>query len=167
VTRILVVAQLAVALVFAGGSSPAPRVAKQARPVSGISVRLLPGWQILHQPISDCYDPKQKLAVASFRTTRLISAENGVPRRGVLILLLEDHVNPAGAFPARPARFRLHGRATRFEACCDMPTDPGYELMFSDRGRDFEAFVQLGAQAAHARLREAIAILNSLRVGPS
>jgi hypothetical protein len=74
-----------------------------------------------------------------------------------LILLLETR---SAAFRHR-STLRLPHSASSFEGCCDQPTGPGYQFTFSERGRDFYAYVYSGNRAVAT---EAVAILNTLRV---
>jgi hypothetical protein len=161
--RILVLVALTPALALGGDASLASTPLRQAHLRSGISVQLSDGWRILRGPLTACSDPTERFAAATFPASRLGPA-NAVPRKGALILLLEDHINPASGFSRRPPRFRLRGHATTFEGCCDTPTNPGYEFVFRDRGRDFEAFIFPGPQASPKLLDEATSVLNSLLV---
>jgi hypothetical protein len=153
---------LVLALGLSGDVSLGSTPLRQVRLSSGISVRLPAGWRIL-PALTSCSDPKERLAAATFPGSRL-GPQHALPRGGTLVLLLEDNVNPASAFARRLGRFHLRGRPTPFEGCCDMPTSPGYEFMFREQGRDFEAIV-FGAPGAPSRLlQEATGILNALRV---
>jgi hypothetical protein len=163
VRRILFLPLLALALALGGDASRASTPLSQVRLRSGISVRLPDGWRILRRPLTACSDPTERFAAATFPASGL-GPENAVPRKGALVLLLEDHLNPASGFSRRPPRFRLPARATSFEGCCDTPTDPGYEFIFRDRGRDFDAFVFRGPDASPELLEQATTILNSLLV---
>jgi hypothetical protein len=163
VRLILVPSVLALALAIGGDGSLASTGARQVHLRSGISVQLPDRWRILRGPLTPCSDPKERFAAATFPASRL-GPDNAVPRKGALILLLEDRINPASGLSTRPPRFRLPAHATKLEGCCDTPTDPGYEFVFRDRGRDFEAFVFPGPHASPIRLEQATAILNSLLV---
>lgn len=160
--RILFLPVLTLALAL-GGDSLASTPLGQVHLTSKISVQLPDGWRMLRGPLTTCSDPTERFAAATFPASQL-GAENAVPREGMLILLLEDHTNPASGFSSRPPRFRLRGRATTFEGCCDTPTEPGYEFIFRDRGRDFEAFVFPGPQATPKLVEQATSVLNSLSV---
>jgi hypothetical protein len=63
-------------------------------------------------------------------------------------------------FPPRTT-FRLRSRPSRFEGCCGIPQDRGYEFIFRDDGRNLYAFVYA---ADRPSAQEAVAILNTLRV---
>jgi hypothetical protein len=70
-------------------------------------------------------------------------------------------------FPARPARFTLPRLGKNFGGCCEVPTGPGAELLFRDRGRRFYAFVYVGDRAGSSARRAAQRLLDSLHVSPS
>jgi hypothetical protein len=154
---------LALALALGGDASLAGTPLRQVHVGSGISLRLPDGWRILRGPLTTCSDPTERLAAATFLASQL-GPVNAVPRTGALLLLLEDHVNAPSAFSARPPHFRLHGYPTSFEGCCDTPATPGYEFMFRDHGRDFEAFIFPGSGASPELVRETTTVLDSLQV---
>jgi len=151
------------ALALAGDASFASTPLRQVHLKSEISVQLPDGWRILRGPLTVCSDPTERFAAATFPASRL-GPNNAVPSKGVLVLLLEDQFNPASGFPSRPPRFRLRAPTKGFEGCCDTPTDPGYEFILRDHGRDFEAFVFRGPGAPRKLLEQATNILNSLLV---
>jgi hypothetical protein len=164
VRRNLFLPVLALALALGGDASLASTSLRQVHISSGISVQLPRGWRILRGHVTaGCSDPTERFAAATFPASRL-GPGNAVPRTGALILLFEDHINPASGFSNRPPRFRLRANATTFEGCCDTPTGPGYEFTFRDRGRDFEAFVFRGSHAPPRLLEQATGVLNSLLV---
>lgn len=161
--RIFTPPVLVLALALGGDASFASAPLSQVHIRSGISVQLPDGWRILRGPITTCSDPAERFAAATFPAAEL-GPKNAVPRTGALILLLEDHINPASGFSRRPLEFRLGAQATTFEGCCNTPSDPGYEFIFRDRGRDFEAFVFPGLQAPPKLVEQATSVLNSLLV---
>jgi hypothetical protein len=160
--RRIVLLVLAVALALSGDVSLGSTPLRRVQLGSGISVRLPADWRILHA-LTSCSDPKERLAVATFPASRL-GPENAVPKGGALILVLEDRINPASGFSDRPTRFRLRGRPTPFEGCCDMPTSPGYEFRFRDDGRDFEAVVFAERPVSSKLLEEATGTLDGLLI---
>jgi hypothetical protein len=118
------------------------------------------GWHATTAVLSSCADPTQALAITNAHDH--VRGGRSVKARGGLVLLLEDTVNDASGFRARPF-FRVPStRPELLGGCCGMPVGRGYEFIFRDHGRDFEAFV-------YARDRgiavAGVAILNSLRVG--
>ncbi len=124
---------------------------------AGISVVLPPGWRLVHQSITDCSDPAQRLLATTARGK--LHARYRVPPRAALVLLMEG---TSGRFPSRPVRFRLPPRLGNLGGCCEIPTGPGAELLFRDHGRRFYAFVYVGARSG-AR-HSTVALLNSLRI---
>ncbi|MGB2875052.1 MAG: hypothetical protein WBB76_06195 [Gaiellaceae bacterium] len=138
-----VLAVSAAAMVVLPAAAAPAIVRVEAAP--GISVVLPPGWHLTREVISSCDEPRQVLAARA--------------RDGSLVLLLEDHT-PSVRLPSRPAQFRVPRRMTSFEGCCDMPTGPGYDFVFRDRGRNFHAFVYPRGRGA----RPSVDLLSSLRV---
>jgi hypothetical protein len=150
-----------------GDASPASAQLRRIDLRSGMAVQLPRGWRLLRRPVTACSDPIERFAAASFPASQL-GRGNALPRAGALILLLEDHINPASAFPIRPRQFRLRARATTFEGCCDTPSAPGYEFTFRDHGHHFEAFLFRESHAPRKLLDQAMSVLNSLQVaGPA
>ena len=84
-----------------------------------------------------------------------------IPHHSALVLLMEGS---AGRFPARPARFLLPRHLGNLGGCCEIPTGPGAELLFRDRGRKFYALVYIGQRAPATARREIVRLLTSLRV---
>jgi hypothetical protein len=149
--RIVLAALAALAL---AGTPAEARAPGRIVSVDGVRITIPSGWRRAGQ-LSDCSDPHQMIALARTRRELLIGNANRF--RGGLILLLEG----GGHFFAPRQPFRLPAAPTRFEGCCDQPTGPGYEFTFSERGRDFYAFVYSENRAVAS---EALAILNAIRV---
>jgi hypothetical protein len=123
----------------------------------GLRVFASPSWHVTNQSFADCTAPVEVLAI----TNAQLGPRPAFRGSAALVLVLEDHgVNPPSAYPPR-TRFRLPAKSSQFESCCDQPTGPGYEFLFSDHGRDFYAFVYASQRSA---ADEAIAILNTFRV---
>jgi hypothetical protein len=163
VRRIFVVVLLLLAPALGGDGSLASTRLTEVHLRPGISFQLPDRWRILRGPLTTCSDPIERFAAATFPASRL-GPDNAVPRKEALVLLLEDHINPANGFSSRPRRFRLQADPMAFEGCCDTPTNHGYEFTFRDRGRDFEAFVFRGPRTPPKLLEQATGILNSLLV---
>lgn len=148
---------LAVVLLLpAGASGSAQRVNADA----GVSAVLPGGWRLVHQSITDCSDPAQRMLVTTARGK--LGPRYRVPARGALVLLMEA---TSGRFPARPARFHLPRRLENIGGCCEIPNGPGVELLFREHGRRFYAFVYVGSRSGARRSTEAL--LNSLRISAS
>jgi hypothetical protein len=139
------------------GSGPSPTAEGHELRAHGLLVLASPSWHLTNQSFADCSVPTQALAI----TNADLGPRPAFRGSAALVLVLEDRgVNPPSAYPPR-TRFRLPAKPSQFEGCCDQPTGPGYEFLFSDNGRDFYAFVYASRRAA---ADEAIAILNTLRV---
>lgn len=126
---------------------------------AGLSVAVPRGWRVSNRPVTECGDPKQRF-VAVIGRMRLHKALR-IPRRAALVLVMEAS---SGRFPARPPRFVLPRRLGNLGRCCEIPTGPGAELLFRDRGRRFYAFVFVGERAPATARRDVVRLLDSLRV---
>jgi hypothetical protein len=114
--------------------------------------------------------PSEALAAGSFRlrpggACGPERAREDMPRDGALVWMVE-YRRPSErllrSLPARPVRFRLPGAAQPYE-CAGV----GWNLSFRDHGRALQAFVALGPRAGAARRAQALALLDSLKVGPA
>ena len=115
------------------------------QPGLGLSVVVPPRWRIVHDPMSACTDPAQRIAL----------------RRGAAIVqIVESLSGSVKGFPARPGAFALDGEP-QFLACCPPADDKGWFLLFRDGGRGFYAYVYVGVRGTRA---EALRILDSFRV---
>jgi hypothetical protein len=123
----------------------------------GLTIVLPHGWRLAHARVATCIDPVQRLVAVAGRV-RLHTGMN-LPAGAALVLLQESH---SGRFPARPAHFAL-GSPGEMGGCCEMPVGRGAEVVFRDHGRRFYAFVYA---TSRAQRREALALLDSLRVSP-
>ena len=74
--------------------------------------------------------------------------------------IVESLSGSADAFPRRPARFGLTGKAN-YLACCPPEEGKGWFIPFGDGGRGFYAYVYVGAPETRA---EALRVLDSLAV---
>jgi hypothetical protein len=130
-----------------------------------ITVESPRSWHRLTVNVTSCSDPVERFAVAEGPP---FGVKHEIGANGALVLLLEDHINPASAFGARPKRFLLNATPSTFEGCCDTPNSPGYEFFFRDHGRDFEAFVFIGTSMPKSAVNKAVAIKtnNVIRVLP-
>jgi hypothetical protein len=117
------------------------------QPGLGLSVVVPPRWNIVHEPMSACTDPVQRIAL----------------RRGAAVVqVVESLSGSVKGFPERPSAFALTGKP-QFLACCPPSDGKGWFLPFRDRGRGFYAYMYAGAPDARS---EALRILDSFRVAP-
>ncbi len=114
----------------------------------GLSVRVPPGWHVLDRRLTPCTNPVERVDLVG---------------NGALVMVQEalDHAY-VDRFPVRPTHFRVHGAAS-WMACCTVRRR-GWRVDFRDSGRSFYAYVYPGRRGS---LREALTLLDSLRVAPS
>jgi hypothetical protein len=114
----------------------------------GIATRVPAGWKVVPASLTPCTNPIERVDVAG--------------PDGALVMLQEAldraYVN---RFPRRSRHFAVRGRPS-FLSCCAAPGyGKGWVLRFRDGGRSFYAYVYPGRDG---RLREALAILDSMRI---
>jgi hypothetical protein len=156
VRRIIVVLVAAFLTAFASGAAPAAR--SQVVSEHGIHVTVPSSWHQTRKIVSDCASPTQVLALTN--PGRGPGSAPAPPKDHGLIVVLEDGIGGSG-FPARTT-FSLPAHPSRMAGCCGMPQDEAYEFLFRDQGRDFYAVVYA---ASRSYAEEAVAILNTLRIG--
>jgi hypothetical protein len=145
----------AMLLVPVGAASSSERVDAGA----GITAVLPPRWRLVHQSITTCADPVQRLLATTAQGK--LGPSYRVPDKEAVVLLMET---TAGRFPARPARFELPRKLTNLGGCCEIPSGPGAEIAFREGHRKFYAFVYVGARSKAGA--EVSTLLNSLRISP-
>jgi protein MpaA len=126
---------------------------------AGISGRLPDGWRVVQRRFTPCIDPREVLAVSSFR----VGARPALPRDGAFVVL-EETDSDVNRFDARPARFRLLGKPTGME-CCVPIRAPGWFTQFRAAGRGFYVYAFAGPHATPRTLGELTGVLDSLRIG--
>ncbi len=162
--RLVFLGIAAVALSLPGTTLRAALPLQKVHAGEQIVVGLPPGWYLSRFPIAtSCVDPAQRF-VASTRPASKLSVTAPLASGATLVVLTEDTVNDPKSFPARPAHFRL-AEPSPLEGCCGMPSGPGYAFSFRDHGRDFEAYVFARNLHTPAARVQAVAILDSLRIG--
>ena len=155
----------AVALSLPGTTLRAALPLQKVHAGAQIVVGLPPGWYLSRFPIAtSCVDPAQRF-VASTRPGSKLSVTAPLASGATLVVLTEDTVNEPKSFPARPAHFNLPAEPNPLEGCCGMPSGPAYAFSFRDQGRDFEAYVFARNLRTPAARVQAVAILDSLRIG--
>jgi hypothetical protein len=174
-SRALALSLLAVAPAACGGPGAPVRARVTAGRGDGIRYVVPAGWHIArHSLTPHLVDPREVLTAG---TGPLPSggacAQNpgaalaAMGPRDVLVTVRERYRPVAGVTP-RPRRFTLPP-AVRSEAqeCAGRGASFATRLVsFRTAGRDFDVIVAVGRKASRARLRQALAILNSLRVRP-
>lgn len=131
----------------AGGAAANPDWRTYTDDRVGLSLRVPPGWDIVHRRLTPCVNPIERLTVAG---------------RGALVMLQEalDPRRYIGRFAPRPRRSGLRAKPQPI-ACCAPSRRPGWFFNFREGGRGF--YVYLGGPATRS---DALAILDSLRVRP-
>lgn len=156
--RFLLLAAVSVVVALSAAASPAADTHLLGAP--GLTVVAPPSWHLAHERLSDCWSPKQVLAVTDVSGRFGLHAK--LPRERALLLLLEDDGYVGANFPPRK-RFSVPQRLDTMGGCCEMPFSRGFELTFRDHGRNLYAFVYAADRPTAAR---ALAVLNTLRVRP-
>ena len=84
------------------------------------------------------------------------------------LVTVQERLGSVVRFPKRPRRFSLPRANTSEAAQCAGPgaSFTSYWFEFRDNGRGFHVLVALGRAAPPARVREALAVLDSLRITP-
>jgi hypothetical protein len=146
------VKRVALVILVLGSCVPAASGASDRvyqRPRVGLSALYPAGWTIVRRHLTPCTNPIQRMALR---------------RTDALVLLMESLDPPryVERFPRRPGQFRLRGEP-QWLVCCEPLHKRGWLLDFRDGGRAFYAYVYGSSRAARA---QAVAILDSLRVGP-
>jgi hypothetical protein len=157
--------------VVAAGSADSAAPGRRTFATGRISVRLPPGWRMVHGWLSDVLDPIPRVAIASFparlsRHTCVCGMPNveSFPRTGAFLFVWEYPNLPRrvlARFPRRPARFRMASeRPQRY--VCQGPSD---EVIFREAGRAFQAELYLGPAAGPRVRARLLATLDSMQVG--
>jgi hypothetical protein len=169
--RLVAVVVVVLAALATAGAAGSDRTIGRVSLAGRLSVRVPPGWHVLHGWLSDVVDPAPRLAIASFpvrlsRRTCECGFPNVVdfPGDGAFVFGWEYLSYPRrqlARVPRRPVRFSLEaGRGVHLT--CDGPTD---EFSFRAAGRVFQVEVYLGPRAGPALRAQTSAALDSLRVG--
>lgn len=126
---------------------------------AGISGRLPDGWRVVQRRFTPCIDPREVLAVSSFR----VGARPALTRKGAFVVL-EETDSDVNRFDARPASFRLVGKPSGMECCVPMHA-PGWFMQFRSAGRGFYVYAFLGPDATPRTRSRLTGVLDSLRIG--
>ena len=89
-----------------------------------------------------------------------LKAAEALPHDGALVILIDYGTTSSAEFRPRPRHFRLPDGDHSLYECFGEST----MFRFRDRGRGFQAFVAFGPDADSARVRDALRLLDSLRV---
>jgi hypothetical protein len=171
--RLVVVLVLAVSPAACGGSKHHAREVRLAG-ADGVTYALPPGWHAAPRSLTpQLRDPKELLTVGTGRLPRggrcshMPSAALTALRPTDVLVTVQERHGDVTEFPQRAAHFELPP-ATRTDAqpCAGSHASfATHWFEFADRGRGFHVLVAVGRSASAERVRDAVAILDSLRVG--
>jgi hypothetical protein len=172
-SRVVVIALLAVAPAACGGHGAPARARVTAGHGDGISYFVPAGWHVARRRLTPhLVNPRELLTVGTGRLpaggpcAQNPSAALAAMGAADVLVSVQERYGRADGFPPRPRPFSLP-RATANEAqTCAGPRAPiGVRLLeFRDGGRGFHVFVAVGRAAPASRVRQALSVLDSLRV---
>jgi hypothetical protein len=139
-----------------------------------MTYRVPAGWHVAaHSLTPHLVDPHELFTTGTGRLdagpglcTHMPSAALAAMSTDDVLITVQERAGSDGGFPPRPRHFALNG-APRSEAdqCAGRnPAFVSHWFEFRDRGRLFHVLVAVGRSAPDARIREAVAILDSLRI---
>jgi hypothetical protein len=143
----------------------------------GVRYLLPAGWNVSARSLTPhLVDPHElftagtgRLAAGEGRCAHVPSAALAAMRAQDVLVTVQERAKGVGGFPARPRRFALvQSSPSEADQCAGPhPAFASHLFEFRDRGRAFHALVAIGRSAPPARVREALAILDSLRIRPA
>jgi hypothetical protein len=165
-TRMGLIALLAAALSGAGG---------QGASGDGVRYTLPAGWHAAKTSLTPhLVNPREVLTVGTGtlpvggKCAQFPSAALAALGPTDALVTVQERLGSVVRFPTRPHRFALPAANTSEAAQCAGPGASfiSYWFEFRDGGRGFHVLVALGRAAPPARAREALAVLDSLRITP-
>jgi hypothetical protein len=159
------------AAALAAGGAPSARSATG----DGIRYDIPAGWHAPGKSLTpNLTNPHEVLSVGTGRLPRggrcaqFPSAALAALGPTDALVTVQERLGSVVRFPARPRRFSLPVADTSEAAQCAGPgaSFTSYWFEFRDGGRGFHVLVALGRAAPSARVREALAVLDSLRITP-
>jgi hypothetical protein len=173
-TKAWLLVLLAAALLVGGAAARDGRA--ESGNADGIRFTIPPGWRAAPASLTPhLTNPREVLTVGTGalpvggRCAQFPSAALAAlgPTDG--LVTVQERLGSVAGFPARPRRFSLPDPDTSEAGACAGPgaTFTSYWFEFRDRGRGFHVLVAFGRQAPAARRQQALAILDSLRIGPA
>jgi hypothetical protein len=132
------------------------------------------GWHVVgHSLTPHLLNPRQLLTVgtgrlpAGGRCAQFPSAALAAMRPADVLVAVQERFGESTAFPPRPARFALAPTRSEAEECVGAhAVFVSHWSEFRDGGRGFHVLVAVGRAAPDAKVREALGVLDSLRVTP-
>jgi hypothetical protein len=138
----------------------------------GVTIALPGGWHswVPSGPPGPITDPLTRIVAISapfhFAATGCQIAGYSFPSDAVGLVIVEWQglANPGAHFAPRPRLFTASTMPLRPPPAIDCFDGPGGSVQFSDQGRDFGAYILLGARAPAQLADRARAVLETLRV---
>ena len=163
---------IAVLVVLAGcGGSATPSTVHHA---DGVTYRVPAGWHVAGRSLTPhLVNPRElftagtgRLPVAPARCAQVPAAALAAMRADDVLVSVEERFGSDSEFAARPRQFALGPSNTNVLRPCAGPssTIQTHWSGFRDGGRGFHVLVAVGSSASRARVRDALAILDSMRI---
>jgi hypothetical protein len=169
------VAALALAVAGCGAVSDASTGPGRAARGDGIRYAIPTGWHAAATSLTpNLTNPREALSVgtgslpAGSRCAQFPSAALGALGSADALVTVQERLGSIVRFPARPRRFSLPAANTSEAAQCAGAgaSFTSYWFEFRDNRRGFHVLIALGRAAPAARVHEALAVLDSLRITP-
>jgi hypothetical protein len=163
---------LAAALAGCGSSAHAGRFSIHHG--DGVTYRVPAGWHVATRSLTPhLVNPRElftagtgRLPARAGRCAHMPSAALEAMGPSDVLVTVQERFGADSGFPGRPHHFGLDGPAPSDAIACAGP-HPAFEshwFGFRDRGRGFHVLVAVGDSAPDARVREALSILDSIRL---
>jgi hypothetical protein len=140
----------------------------------GLTYRVPAGWHVAPRSLTPhLVNPREqftagtgRLVARPGRCAHMPSAALAAMSEKDVLVTVQERFGSNGGFPPRPQQFALEGRAISEAAACagSHPAFESYWFGFRDGGRGFHVLVAVGRSAPDARVQEALAILDSMRI---
>jgi hypothetical protein len=151
-------------------SEPPPRFVHG----DGLSYSIPPGWHVAHGSLTPhLVNPRQVLTVGTGplpsggACAQFPSAALGAMRDTDVLLAVQERLGATRSFPLRPSRFGLPASGSEAEECVyGQAAFVSHWFEFRDGGRGFHVLVAVGRAAPRWKVRQALGVLDSLRITP-
>lgn len=160
-------------LALAGCGAGAHARPSSVRHADGVAYRVPAGWHVAARSLTPQLTNPRELFTAGTgpldagpgRCAHMPSAALAAMGDHDVLVTVQERVGSASAFPPRPQHFGLNGSTgSDADACAGPhPAFTSYWAGFRDHNRGFHVLVAVGRSAARARVREALALLDSMR----
>jgi hypothetical protein len=139
----------------------------------GVTYTVPSGWHAAHGSLTPhLTNPREVLTVgtgplpAGGRCAQFPSAALAAMRSTDGLVTVQERYGDVRSFPARPRHFALNTPVDQSEAvtCANNRAIRTYWFEFREHGRGFHVLVAIGVSAPLARVSQALAVLDSLRI---